>query len=148
MRLPGSQVPLKEKPLLQIRSRRSVQLRNYLFLLPFFFAYRPLFLSFDFLEMTLYTLGLVILWFILTLSNQVPQITLTDSVLIVNTHSYRNLEYHPLQDIHLVEPLVKNGDCRVYTRGFKPVHLSLTAGDFTKLRANLEERGVPFKNSP
>ncbi len=117
---------------------------NYLFLLPFILAYRPLLVRYDRAELIWFSIGTIIVLCIVIISNRLPYLTLIDDKLILNLHYYQNPEVHSLDRITLVE--IKNSyNCRIHSRDYKPVRIHLNPLDQKKLLKELSERNINIR---
>lgn len=117
---------------------------NFLFLLPFILAYRPLLVRYDGGELIWFSIGTLIVLTIVIISNRLPYVTLQDDKLILNLHYYQNPEIHSLDRITLVE--VKNAySCRIHSRDYRPVRINLNPRDQRRLLKALSERNINIR---
>ncbi len=117
---------------------------NYIFLIPFILAYRPLILRFHPLEFILFSVGTIMVLAIIIISNRRPYIILKEDRLILNLHYYQEPEIHKLQRITLVE-MLNSHCCRIHSRDFKPVRLNLPAKGLKKLMKELSSQNIRIK---
>ncbi len=127
-----------------IRKHRVARLINFLFLLPFVFAYRALIVRFSRADFLWFTAGTLLVLAIIVISNRLPYITISENRLILNLHYYQSAEIHDLSRITLVEVLSVHS-CRIHSRDFKPVRLSMTPPDLKKLLNLLSEKEIKIK---
>ena len=127
-----------------LRKHAFARFINFLFLLPFILAYRPLLVRFDRSSLIWYGLGTVVVITIIIISNHLPYITLKGDKLILNLHYYQNPEIHNLDRITLIE--IKNhSSCRIHSRDYRPVRITLNPGDQKKLLKALSERNINIR---
>ena len=126
------------------RKHSTARLVNYLFLIPFILAFRPLIVRYSKIDLIWYSIGFLLILIIIFLSNRRHYITLDETKLTLYLHYYQNPEIHSLDRITLIEPL-GNHSCRIHSRDFKPVHISLTPRDFKKLISTLSQRNIKIK---
>ncbi|MDC7240966.1 MAG: hypothetical protein PQJ50_11450 [Spirochaetales bacterium] len=124
-----------------IRKHRVARLTNFLFLLPFVFAYRALFVRYSPGDFLWFTAGTLLVLAIIIISNRLPYITIRGNKLILNLHYYQSAEIHDLGRITLVEVLSIHS-CRIHSRDFKPVRLSMTPPDQKKLLKLFSEKEI------
>jgi len=129
---------------LVFRKHLAAKLFNYLFLIPFILAYRPLLVRFDRSEFIWYTIGAVLIIIIIVISNRRPYLKLDERKLTLYLHYYQTPEIHLIDRITLVEPLGKHS-CRVHSRDFKPVRINLNPKNQSLLLKTLSERNIKIQ---
>lgn len=127
-----------------IRKHSLARLINFLFLLPFILAYRALLVRYDFGETLWFTAGTLLILIIIIVSNRLAYITIVDNKMTLNLHYYQSAEVHDLNRITLVEPLGMHS-CRIHSRDFKPVRLSMNPYDLKKLLKLFSEKEIKIK---
>ena len=128
-----------------LRKHSFARFLNFLFLLPFVLAYRPLLVRFHRAEIIWFSIGTIIVLTIIIISNRLPYITLKDEKLILNLHYYQNPEIHSIDRITLIE-ITNNYSCRIHSRDYRPVRIHLNPGDQKKLLKALFERNVNIRS--
>ncbi|MDC7232328.1 MAG: hypothetical protein PQJ58_03795 [Spirochaetales bacterium] len=131
------------KPLV-IRKHSAARLVNFLFLLPFILAYRALMVRYSFSETLWFTAGTILILIIIIISNRLAYVKVDNDKMILNLHYYQSAEVHYLNRITLVEPLNRHS-CRIHSRDFKPVRLSMNPHDLKKLLKLLSEKEIKIK---
>ncbi|QEN07350.1 hypothetical protein EXM22_04855 [Oceanispirochaeta crateris] len=126
------------------RKHSAARLVNYLFLIPFILAYRPLLIRYNGADLLWYTIGVSIILIIIYMSNRRPYVILDETRLILNLHYYQNPEVHILERITLIEPIGSHS-CRIHSRDFNPVRISLNPKDLKKFMATLSQRNIKIK---
>lgn len=129
---------------LVIRKHSFTRLVNFMFLLPFIFAYRVLLVRFDWRDTLWFTAGTILVLIIIIISNRLPYIKIQENRMTLNLHYYQSAEVHDLRRITLVEPL-GNHSCRIHSRDFKPVRLSMNPHDLKKLLKLFSEKEIKIK---
>jgi hypothetical protein len=129
---------------LVIRKHSAARLINYLFLLPFILAYRALLVRYNFGETLWFTAGTLLILIIIIISNRLAYITILDNKMTLNLHYYQSAEVHDLSRITLVEPLGRHS-CRIHSKDFKPVRLSMNPYDLKKLLKIFSEKEIKIK---
>jgi len=131
---------------LVIRKHSAARLFNFLFLLPFILAYRVLLVRYDFGETLLFTAGTFLVLIIIIISNRLAYISVLENKMTLNLHYYQSAEIHDLNRITLVEPLGRHS-CRIHSRDFKPVRLSMNPHDLKKLLKLFSEKEIKIKKT-
>ncbi|MDA3956518.1 hypothetical protein [Oceanispirochaeta sp.] len=130
--------------LIVFRKHVVARLINFLFLIPIILAYRPLLVRFNRSELIWYSLGFLLILIIIIMSNRRPYLFLEEKKLTLNLHYYQNPEVHTLERITLIEPL-GNHSCRIHSRDFRPVRITLSPLDLKRLFKTLSERNIKIK---
>jgi len=135
---------MKKDDRIIFKKHNAARVFNFLFLIPFILAYRPLLVYFKLSEFLLYSAGIIVIIVIIIVSNRLPYVTIDGDRLILHLHYYQRPEVHFLEKVTLIEILTSHS-LRVHSRDFRPVRLHLNPKDLKKLVNQLNKRNLKIK---
>ena len=127
--------------LLTAKKHALTRAANYLFLLPFLPALRPLLVNYQLADMIIYISGILLVLFLVIYSNHRPLLKSDNRGLKLYLHYRNNAEYHPFSGFKNYKCL-GNSRIGLYSADHRPVVLKMRKKDVEDLISILEEENI------